>query len=244
MTRGVYSFQSRSNIGIVPCRARFNFFRGNQRHRGVEIIGNFIVVIEVRKNQNHEIQPCIEQRKLCFLQLPPAVVHLQLRLDHIRMRDFAAFFKIVRKFHETIAFIGRFLRNCQFFLRGRNREIILNDCDDEPARRNLGPCFRHRRIRRRPASLSNSSKIQSFVHVALADVFVDRVVRDELDLIVDSVSFRVDRRVVVVDARQQSSNRLLFIFARAPRIAHRCLIDNAVRPSAIECICQRQAERR
>ena len=36
------------------------------------------------------------QGQLRFLKLPPAIVHLKLRLDYVGMRDFATFLEVVR----------------------------------------------------------------------------------------------------------------------------------------------------
>ncbi len=119
VARGVHGFESRSNVGIVSSGTRFDLFGRAKCHRRVEIVGEIIVVVEIRKDQNREIQTRIEQRKLCFLKLSPAIVHLKLRLDHIGMRDFAAFLEIVRQFQKAIAFVVGFLRDIELSSRRR-----------------------------------------------------------------------------------------------------------------------------
>src|SRR6202451_1399233 len=160
------------------------------------------------------------------------------------MRDFSTFLKIVRQLQKAIAFVVGFLGNYEFLLCGGDSEITLNDRDDETSRGDLGSRFWGRCNRSRSSSFSNAGNVERFVRIALADVFVHGIVGDEPDLSVDSGSLRVDRRVVVVDARQQRGDGLLFVFVRDACVSQCGLIDNAILTRPIERIRERKTKRR
>ena len=48
----IREFQSRANIGIIPRGALLHLVQGRQRNGGVQVFGQFEVVVEVRENQH------------------------------------------------------------------------------------------------------------------------------------------------------------------------------------------------
>ena len=104
----------------------------------MQIVGHVKVFVEIWKNQHGQIEPCIEQCQLGFLQGPAAILRLQFRFDHIRMRHFPAVLQILRQFEKAVAFIRRFLRREQFLLGRRDGVIVLNDGNHQTAGCNFG----------------------------------------------------------------------------------------------------------
>ena len=74
-----------------------HFAERRQRGGRVQIIRDFEVVVEIREKQHRQIEPRIEQPQLGFLQGPAAILGLQFRLDHVRMRNFPATLQILRQ---------------------------------------------------------------------------------------------------------------------------------------------------
>ena len=50
-------FQRCTHVRVVPGGLLLNFAEGGQRNRRVQIVGNFVVIVEIGKNQDREIKP-------------------------------------------------------------------------------------------------------------------------------------------------------------------------------------------
>src|SRR5713226_958796 len=102
----------------------------------MEIVGHLVVVVEIRKDQNGQIETAVEKRKLGFLQLPAALLHLQFRLNDVGMSNFPTVFEILGELEEALAFVCSFLRGLELLLRSRNGVIAPNHGHDQAARSN------------------------------------------------------------------------------------------------------------
>src|SRR5262245_30241049 len=101
----------------------------------MKVVGEFIVVVEIRKYEDGQVEPCVEKRKPGFLKLPATVVRLKFRLDDVRMRDFASSFEIVGELQESVAFVVGSLRDVELS-RGRGNTVIaFNDRHNQSSRR-------------------------------------------------------------------------------------------------------------
>ena len=210
----------------------------------MQVVGEFIAVIEIRKNEDREIQTSIEEREFRFLHLSAAIVRLKFCLDDVGMRDFAALLKIACQFQEAVAFVGSFLRRHPSFRTRRSENVIaLNNGHDQTARCDFRASFGDGRVRRRSTSSGDAGNIERFMHIALADVFVHRIVRDESHLVIDAGSLCVDSGVVVVDAWQQGRERLFFVFVCDLRVGQSSLVDHAVATGTVERIRKSQPKR-
>src|SRR5262249_16372643 len=91
-------FQGSSYVWIVSRGARLHFGGGRQWRWRMQILGQLEVVVEVGKDQDGEIQSRIQRCQLRFLELPAAIIYLQLSFDDIRVCDLAALLKIISHF--------------------------------------------------------------------------------------------------------------------------------------------------
>src|SRR4030095_6533637 len=83
-------FERSSDIRVVARGACLDFGKWWQQRLRVQILGEFEIVIEVRKYEDRQIETRVDERELRFLQLPSPVIHQQLTLDHIGVRHFTA----------------------------------------------------------------------------------------------------------------------------------------------------------
>src|SRR5438046_7345791 len=95
------------------------------------------------------------------------------------MRDFAALLQLLRDLQEAIAFVSDALSVVQLELRSKRNEIILHHGDDQSARSNFGSGAGYGRSRGNSSIVRQSGHIDCLVHIALARVLVNGVVRDE-----------------------------------------------------------------
>ena len=145
----------------------------------MQIVGDFVVIVEIREYQDRQIEPRVEEPKLRFLQLTASFLHLQFRLDDIGMSHFAAIFEFLRKLEEALAFLRCSLRGLELQLGGGSRVIILYNGHDQASGSNLRPRPRSSRGSRRPAKIREASKIKRFMNIRLAYVFMNGVIRNE-----------------------------------------------------------------
>src|SRR6266478_6944461 len=209
----------------------------------MQIVGDFVVVVEVGKNQDRQIKPRIQQTQLSFLKLPAALLQLEVGLDYVGMRHFPAAFKILSKFEEAFALVCCFLRREQLLLSGGHGVKTLNDGDNESARSDFCPRARYGRSSRGVAKTRDAREVQGFVHVALADVFVYGVVGDVAYAIPGAVALRSERLRGVVHAGKQCGRRLVAILTRNGGVRLSRLKLRAVFARKSESILQRHTER-
>ncbi len=237
-------FQRSADIGIVASSLLLDFRQGGQRHVGMEVVGKNEIVVEVRENQHGQVEPGIEEGQLCLLKLAPPVAHLELGFDDIGVSDLAAVLEILCEFQKFLALGGGFLGEVQPALRCQNTKVALDDGDYQAARGDFGSSARCRGRRGGPAKASNAGKIEGFVDVSLAYIFMHRVVRDVADGCAWSVALGVENFVAVADRRQKSVASLGTVFMSQGRIGQGALKHGTVFSRAGQGVVERKRERR
>ncbi len=116
------------------------------------------------------------------------------------MRHFPAAFEILGELEEAVTFVPCFLRRQELLLSGSDGEIVLDDGHDQTARGDFCPRARDGSGGRGTSKTRYACEVQSFMHVALADVFVDGIVGDVTHAVARAVALRVKRFVVVAHA--------------------------------------------
>ena len=172
-----------------------------------------------------------------------AVLHLKLGLDDVGVCDFPALFKVLCQFQETVALLSVFLCGFQLKLRGGDGVITLYNRNNKAARSNFSARLRKSRRRGSPAVIRNRQKIDGFMNVGLADVFVSGIVGDESDVVVGT-ELRVKRLIVVSDGGKQRRGCLVAILAGNRGIGLRSQELRAVLSGARKGIFKCEAEHR
>src|SRR5260370_37560976 len=96
VSRLFHSSQSGTKIGIVTGGPLLHLGKSWERDARVKIFSKLKIVVEIRTDQHGKIEPGVQKSELGFEHLPAALLHLQLRLDDVGMRDFPALLEILR----------------------------------------------------------------------------------------------------------------------------------------------------
>src|SRR5260370_29876555 len=112
------------------------------------------------------------------------------------MRLFPAAFEILGELEEAVTFVPCFLRRQELLLSGSDGEIVLDDGHDQTARGDFCPRPGDGSGGRGASKTRYACEAQSFMHVALADVFVDGILGHVTHAVARAVALRLQRLVV------------------------------------------------
>ena len=91
---------------ILICGSSLNFRKRGYRLRHLQIIHYREIFVEVRKHQNRELEPAAIHLQFRFLQVSLLLVGLNLRLDDVRVSDFASVLQLLTNVEEPLR-LGR-----------------------------------------------------------------------------------------------------------------------------------------
>ena len=110
----------------------------------MQIIYNAEILVEIREDQHGQLQPAAVHLQLCFLQIAPLLLKLDLGLDHVRVRHFTALLELLADVQEPLCFCGGALGRGILQLRHHESVVGPHHSHDQPTRSNFRAGLRHR----------------------------------------------------------------------------------------------------
>ena len=148
LPRFLQGAQRGPQFGILAGGRSLSFAKRRQRLGSLQIIHHAEVLVEIRENQHGKFQPAAVHLELCFLQVALLLLKLNLGLDHIRVRHFAALFELLADIEKTPALGQGALRSIVLSLRHDEVVIGLHYGDNQAASRDFRTRPRHSLPRR------------------------------------------------------------------------------------------------
>ena len=90
MIRDLVGASAARSSGLFFLPAGFDFGKRRQRLGGLQIVDHGEVLVEIREQQDGQIEPAALHIDLSFLQIALLLLRLDARLDHVGVGHFAA----------------------------------------------------------------------------------------------------------------------------------------------------------